>query len=501
MEAELSALVPQDLVDAGVGHGLHGAPGEQVLVREVRVVVHAVGLLDLRGHPILGGPRAVPAGVCLLELVRRLPNIYPVRKVSGQPFAVGDAVRLRARHPEVRRPVPLRCGPDEMIAVRWPHRGAVEHGLHAHLADLREDLHSTLQVRHEPVRLPVEEVVVVLHRHAFLAPRSRGQLHLALVGPDEDAVPLVAQVERAFQVAEDWQLVAVLLVVGLDFADGLSDEVLVLQHHGGRVHARHPAHHVAPEASGVHHEVGHGAVLLALRGPRDHLPALVRKEVEADHLRLLLDDAAESLGPVCEGVRHAGRVDMPIARRQEPAVDSSTVQLHQRMQSLDLIQADEVVLRAVKQPREDLALGDVVLGLVYVRALVRDEADRAWLVEAQRRPLLLPLRERLDPLLVPQAEIVAAVKPRHQARGVPGGTRGQLLLLEEHAADAPPGELVEQGAPGDAAPDDHADPGGGRRGGRPLLRAGAAAPRQDGAQARRHLRLHRCGERARANYS
>lgn len=36
-------------------------PSQKILVGEVNMVVHAVSLSDLGRHPVLGGPRAIPA--------------------------------------------------------------------------------------------------------------------------------------------------------------------------------------------------------------------------------------------------------------------------------------------------------------------------------------------------------------------------------------------------------------------------------------------------------
>merc|ERR1719188_1643027 len=88
MEAELAAALLELGINVGVGQRPHWAPRGQVLVGEVRVIVHAIGLRDLGRHPVLGSPWPVARGIRLLQFVWRFSLYDPVRKIAGEAVAV-----------------------------------------------------------------------------------------------------------------------------------------------------------------------------------------------------------------------------------------------------------------------------------------------------------------------------------------------------------------------------------------------------------------------------
>mmetsp|Transcript_21425 Transcript_21425/g.63942 ORF Transcript_21425/g.63942 Transcript_21425/m.63942 type:complete len:587 (+) Transcript_21425:893-2653(+) len=426
-----------------------------VLVEVGRDVVPAVGLLHLVLDPLRRGPGPVAGRVRLHELVGGLAVLHPVNDVAAEPGCVGDAVRLGAGVPVVR---PLVRGPDEVIAVRGPARGPVQHGLDARGLQGGHEGGGGLHAVHDALDVALPEVVGQLRRHPAL-PRGRRQLHvvLALVRPHEEALALVPEVIRAFQVADHRQLVAVLLVVLPDLGDGLRDDVLVLQDGAGRVHSRELADALRPEARAVDDAPGADDVLLALALHPD-LPGAIQHAVEPHHLGVLEDAPTEGLRLGREGLRHRRGVDVAVALGVEGADDA--VHVHEGVKPLHLLGADEVQLRATEEALVQLGLAERVVRLLQP-LLVLQQADGARLVEGERDVLLvLPLFVQVHALLVPELEVVPAVVVGDQACSMPRRTGCQRGLLEDRCglARARPPQFVEDGRTRDTpANDRHVD--------------------------------------------
>mmetsp|Transcript_28689 Transcript_28689/g.67441 ORF Transcript_28689/g.67441 Transcript_28689/m.67441 type:complete len:346 (+) Transcript_28689:1266-2303(+) len=327
VEAELTALGLQHIVNITIRNRLHRPGSQQILVREVHMVVHAIGLSNLRGYPVLRGPRTIPRRVGLLQFVGRLPVCNPLRQVAAQACAVRNAVGLCTCQPKVGRHVPLRRGADKVVSISRPHRGPVQHGLHAYFPELRQDLHRPLQVWHQALHIALEEEIGVLVGHACLPPLRRGELHglRVLVGTQQDPIAFVTHVEGALQVPEHWQLVAVLVVILLHFRDGLRDAVLMLQHHRRHADASHGTNFVAPEPGCIDHEVCYRPLFFTCSSACNDLPLLAGEQVEGHHLRFLLDDAAEAFSSVRKGVCDTAWVDVTIALCQNTSIDPAVV--------------------------------------------------------------------------------------------------------------------------------------------------------------------------------
>mmetsp|Transcript_33627 Transcript_33627/g.106775 ORF Transcript_33627/g.106775 Transcript_33627/m.106775 type:complete len:708 (+) Transcript_33627:833-2956(+) len=453
-EAELSASCAEHGDNVVLGAiRVHHRPGTgPVLIEVGSGVVPAVGLFDLLAHPGRRGPGAVARGVRLRELVGRLALEHPVHDVAREPGRMGDAVGLRTSVPVV--PLLVRRA-HEVVAVRRPARRPVQHRLDAHGLDRRHEARGRLHAVHEAVDVALEEPVGELRWHGAL-PLRGGQLHdvLVLVRADKDAVALVAEVVGALEVPQHGQLVPVLLVVGLHLGHGLGDDVLVLQHHGWRVHAREAADALGPEAGAVHHPARAHNVGLPAAGLDGDLPRAVRQALQAHNLAVLVDPAAHGLSLAREGLRHRRRVDVAVALGVECRDDA--LRVHQGMEPLDLLRGDEIHLRAAEEPLVELRLGECVLRLLHA-LLVLQQPYGARLVEGEQDALLvLPLLVELHALLVPELEVVAAVVVGHQARCVPGGAGGERGLLEDgrRGAEPPHAQLVQDGCACHAAADD-----------------------------------------------
>mmetsp|Transcript_47333 Transcript_47333/g.135716 ORF Transcript_47333/g.135716 Transcript_47333/m.135716 type:complete len:762 (-) Transcript_47333:50-2335(-) len=428
-KAELAAALLQDLDDVllgplGVDH--RPRPGH-VLVEVVGEIVPAIRLLDLLADPLGRRPGAIARGVRLRELVRRLALQHPMDDVAAQARGMGDAVRLRTSMPKVRL---LMRGADKMVAIRRPTRGSVQHRLDARALELRDEGRGILHALHKALHIALEEVVGQLGGHGALPLLGR-QRHevLALVWADEHALALVPDVVGALQVAENRQLVAMLVVVRLDLGNGLGNDILMLQHGARRVHTREASDALRPEACTIDHSLRTHDVDFAVGGAHRHLPSLIGHAVQADDLRVLVNLAAQRLGFHRKGLRHRGGVDVAVAlgvQRSQEAIG-----VDQRVQTLHLLGTDHVHLRPAEKSLVELGLGQGVVRFLHA-ILVLDEPDRPWLVEGQLDALLvLPLLVHVHSLLMPELEVVATVVVRDETGRVPRGARGQCRLLED----------------------------------------------------------------------
>mmetsp|Transcript_11675 Transcript_11675/g.31383 ORF Transcript_11675/g.31383 Transcript_11675/m.31383 type:complete len:227 (+) Transcript_11675:1178-1858(+) len=183
-EAELRAVATKDRDDVVLGTlGVDDGPRARHVLVEIRgEVIPAVGLLYFIGDPLRRRPLAVPCGVGLGELVRRLAVLHPVHNVSPQASAMGDAVGLSTRVPIVRD---LIRRADEVVPVRGPASGPVQDGLDPRGFDDGDEVGRVLHAVHKPLDVPVEKVIRQIRRHGAL-PTGGRELHdiLVLVRPN-----------------------------------------------------------------------------------------------------------------------------------------------------------------------------------------------------------------------------------------------------------------------------------------------------------------------------
>ena len=222
----------------------------------------AVGILV--PHPGLGEslvgpaaePRHVPGEHVVLRLAvddplrRHQPHAARLRKAGDDAVAAEIALQLRHR-------------PQQHVGVRRPDHRPVDDPLDAGIAHRRDTGDGAHHVLLDPLQIVGEQLVGEVERRALLGP----ELHVALIGADQQALALLAQVIFAVAVADRGQAA----VERVDLGDGLGDEILVFRGLQRQVDPGQRRHLAPPEPGRVHHPSGAD---VALRGTHD--PTAVR---------------------------------------------------------------------------------------------------------------------------------------------------------------------------------------------------------------------------------
>mmetsp|Transcript_132374 Transcript_132374/g.330089 ORF Transcript_132374/g.330089 Transcript_132374/m.330089 type:complete len:422 (-) Transcript_132374:147-1412(-) len=419
-EAQLSTAGLQDSDDVCLGTvRMHDGPCTRPILVEVgNVVVPTVCLLHLVLHPSKGGPLTITGGISLGQLVRGLAMLHPMDDVSAKTGCMGDAIGLCASIPIVGL---LVRGTHEMVAIGRPTSRPIQHGFDACGLQLRYQPRGLLHAVHDALKITLPHVVREFRRHAAL-PLSGCQLHVvfALVGPYKNTIALVTEVIGSLEIPQDGELVAVLLVVGLDLRDGLGDHVLVLQHRARRVHSGEVTNALGPQSSAIDHTSSAYNMGLAPRRLDGDLPRAVGHALHADHLRILEDPATQGPRLRGKGLRHGRGIDVAVAFSVQGA--NEAVGVDERVQALDLLRSDHVHLVAIEKALVELGLRERVVSLLHP-FLTLEKPHGTWLVEGEWDAILvLPLLEQSYAFIVPELEIVAAVVVRDKARGMPSGS-------------------------------------------------------------------------------
>mmetsp|Transcript_44972 Transcript_44972/g.104004 ORF Transcript_44972/g.104004 Transcript_44972/m.104004 type:complete len:319 (+) Transcript_44972:1160-2116(+) len=252
----------------------HRPSTSPVLVEVGNDIVPPVCLLDLLPNPCWGGPLAVPRGVSLRQLIRRLTMLHPVHQVTRESGCMRYAVGLSAGVPVVRFFVRWS---HKVVAVCWPAGWPIQDGLDARRLYRGDKARCCFHAVHKAVDVTLEEPIGQLRGHSSL-PLGWSQLHdvFILVGAYENAIALIPEVIGTFQVSKDWQLVPMLLMIGLHFWHCLRDHILMLQDGCWCVYASKLANPLCPEPSAVDHAACSHNVGLGRACKHSDLPSAVR---------------------------------------------------------------------------------------------------------------------------------------------------------------------------------------------------------------------------------
>ena len=224
--------------------------------------------------------------------------------------------------------------------------------------------------------------------------------------------------------------------------NGVSHHIVMLHVRDGCVGARHGGDLPRVAAGRVDHHLGDDAALLGEDLPfAAAAPADVEDAIVAHHGRA---QVARALG---ERIAQAGRVSMPVI--PGPGGGDHLVGRQEGIQALDLIEPDDLHAKAdalrisvyVLEPREFMGIGGEPQPAAGMPAHV---------LPGER----LELGIQLIAVGVDFRQVVAARDARTLARGVPGGSRGQLVFLDQHRVGAPfQSQMVEQACAHHAAAD------------------------------------------------
>ena len=185
-----------------------------------------------------------------------------------------------------------------------------------------------VEVRREQLHLEVPRRVVRRPRHAGL-----------LVGAEQHAALLLADVDLAGEVEGHRHLPAGALVVLLHLGHRLGDHVHVLHGQHGQLDADHAADLARPQPAGVDDVLG---VDLALVG--DDVPRPVGTLAEVGDHGVPVDLGPGVAGADGVGVGDAGRVDVALDRVEQRAHE--VLVLHEREDGLGLGGGDDLQVHA-----------------------------------------------------------------------------------------------------------------------------------------------------------
>ena len=293
-----------------------GPPGRALLEREADRIFVLVELDRLGGRVGGGGVAGVAARVEHPAVPFRGTVDHPLAEELAGPARLGDAEAEAAALVEVGQPVRRA---DVGVAVGRVGDRAVDHALDAALGQDRHARAGVLDVALQPAQIVGPELVGEVGRDAVLPFGAA----LPLVGAEDEALPLLAQIVGDVGVAQQRQLLAAALDQGRDV---LGDQILVLHGDDRQVPAEQRHDLAGPVAGGVDHDLG--ADRLALVGADQPLAGAAAGE--AGDPGEAVDPAAGLAGEPRIGLGQLRRVDVAVHRVPERTLE--VVRLQERVE-------------------------------------------------------------------------------------------------------------------------------------------------------------------------
>ena len=320
------------------------------------------------------------------------------------------------------------------VGIGRPDHRAVDHPLDPGLGHGGHPVDGAHHVVLDPVEIVGKEIMREIERRAVLGPEP----HVALIGPDQQALALLSQVIFAVPVRDRWQAP----VHPGDRGNGLGHEILVLGRLQGQLDAGQPRHLARPQPGGVDHP---RRADLALRCLDD--PCAVRLGPRGRHRRETMDLCAPLPRPDGIGIGHTRRIDIAAIGLEHDGPDA--VEIDQRVQPLGLVPRNLVEIHPVKPGLGGLKaqLMRAVLGLRKVQA--------AGLKHAAALPRLgLQIVVKRHRVMLQTADVGAVMQPVGVGRRMPGRSARQLVALQQHhVAPAKLCQMIQDRAPDHAAAD------------------------------------------------
>ena len=329
---------------------------------------------------------------------------------------------------------------DQGIGVGREGDGAVDDGLHTRGGQRRDARHGRLDDVLHTIEVGRHQLGAELRRNAI----DRPNLRFLLIGAENEAVALLPAIPALLRVADDGELGRACLLPFGNGRHGIGDEVLVQNGHGWHVDAHHGADLEAPGARGIDDVQRAEDAVLRLDQPAAIFAA------NCQHRIVALDHCAMPLGHSCHRVGGEGGIDVPVIGLIDAAQEA--VQSRQRMEFGDAVPVDDF-----KRVAGELGKARDMAELVHAVRVARD-AHRAGAVEAAALAGLLRQDVAVEPHRCGAQFLDGRVvgEMGAQARRMPGGTVGEVILLDQHdIAPARLGEVIEQRAAHGAATDDH----------------------------------------------
>ena len=275
-----------------------------------------------------------------------------------------------------------------------------------------------------------------IERCSLLGP----ELHLFLIGADQQAVAFLAEVIFAVAVGDRGKAAS----QRRHLVDRLGDEILVLGRLQRQAEPGHRRHFAAPQAGSIHHPF---RVDIALFGAYD--PAAIGLRLGSGDRAETLDLGAKQARAGGIGVGDARRVDIAAIGLEHDA--AHIVELRQRMKFLRLLAADLVEPEAVEFGLR-LLKPQLMLALLGLRQIERSRLEHTAALAGFGLELLVQVHR----VMLDAGDVVVVVQPVDIRSRVPGRTACQLVALQQD--DVAPAELckvIEYRAADKPAPDNH----------------------------------------------
>jgi hypothetical protein len=295
------------------------------------VKTFAIRFLVLRDREALSGVAAKAARVDGQHVDAGLALDDPLGELPAGAARRRDAEAVSFVDPHVAQPP---CRTDHGAAVGRVGNRAVHDRLDAAVLEAWHALHRRFDVRQQPIEIAGEELLAERRRHAVGKPSGCA----LLVGPEDPAQPLLAQIVRGVRFAQHRELALAPLAafsIRLQFFGFVVDDVLVLDGNRGERDTELAAGLARVVAGGAH-----DVLARHLAGIRRELPFARRRARDALHFRLLADLRAEVARAAAQRHREVHGRDVAVVRMVERADDLRRVdpvaQVDERPQLLHL---------------------------------------------------------------------------------------------------------------------------------------------------------------------
>ena len=158
---------------------------------------------------------------------------------------------------------------------------------------------------------------------------------MRLVHANEQTIALLANIERNREIAQHWHLA----IKFHELRHLVGDKILPLGRHDWNVCAGHPRNDWRPKASGNHHVLGDDIAFVSA-----DLPFTIQLLSQTSNFGMTIYLCALGARGASEGVGRHTRIKYPFVWYVGCA--ENTVEFHQRMQLLDLVRTDHVIVDA-----------------------------------------------------------------------------------------------------------------------------------------------------------
>ena len=293
----------------------------------------------------------------------------------------------------------------------------------------------------DPIEVGREQLGVEVPGRVAWCPRPAA----ALVGADQHALTLLAQIQLPAEIERSDELAAVVgRVVCHYLRQRIGHQVLMLHRQHRQLETDHAPYFARPQASRVHDVLG-----VDDSGLGHDVPRRVRALHEIGDHGVKVDLGASLLGRPSVGFGYSHGVDVALERVVDRADEVRRV--HHGEQTLGLRHRDERGLHS----QVPAAAVDHLQPVESLLAVGQNHATREVQAAVLARDLL-DLAIQLDRVLLQAGDVGVAVQGVERPGGVPGRPRGQLPPFEQHdIGPARLGEVVQHAAPDHATADHH----------------------------------------------